>query len=259
MSSAWVGGEHAARVPDAPRTLAEDVFAQLRGDIVRGRFQPGAKLGLDALRAAYGVGISPLREALSRLVAEGLVRQESQRGFRVAPASLPDLEDIARNRIRLESDALRLSIANGDDSWGARLVAAHYQFGRSEYRKASGDGADPEEWEVRHRAFHRTLIDACGSRWLLHFCEQLYDQFDRYRRLCDISADTQRHLGTHHTAMMDAALARDADRAAAILGEHIGQTAAAMVDSLGRLAQSGPRTGPQPSPARIAAPVVRKP
>lgn len=107
-------------------TVAEAVLSRLRIDIIRGRFEPGQKLLLDRMRELYGAGISPVREALSRLASDGLVVQESQRGFRVRPASWPDLRDITDNRIRLETAAIALSVERGDDDWEARVISAHH-------------------------------------------------------------------------------------------------------------------------------------
>jgi len=65
-------------------TLASSVYDRLRGDILSGSLPPGEKLRTEALRSRYEVGNSPIREALNRLSADGLVTREDQKGFRVA-------------------------------------------------------------------------------------------------------------------------------------------------------------------------------
>jgi hypothetical protein len=82
--------------PEA-KTLAEGAFFEIKSDILRSRFPPGYWLRLDELRETYGISISPLREALSRLIATGLVTAEGQRGFRVAEMSSENLIDITLN------------------------------------------------------------------------------------------------------------------------------------------------------------------
>lgn len=212
-------------------TVAEAVLSRLRIDIIRGRFEPGQKLLLDRMRELYGAGISPVREALSRLASDGLVVQESQRGFRVRPASWHDLRDITDNRIRLETAAIALSVERGDDDWEARVVSAHHVLAKFDPTRI----AEPplrEDWEARHREFHAALIAACGSPWLLHFCALLHDQFDRYRRLAKSAGRRQPQLATHHTVLARAVKARQPEAAAKILAEHIGDTANALAKSV---------------------------
>ena len=99
------------------RTLANETFEKLRADILSTSLPPGMKLRFDDLREAYKVGLSPLREALSRLAENRLVVATGQRGFRVPSVSVRDILDIAMVRKEVEGLALRLSITNGDDAW----------------------------------------------------------------------------------------------------------------------------------------------
>lgn len=225
--------EKAGTAPAESATIADAVFARLRTDIVGGRFEPGERLRLDRMRALYGAGISPVREALSRLAADGLVVLESQRGFRVRPASIDDLNDIAATRIRIETAALALAIERGDDAWEARVVSAHHVLAKLDPTRIA-EPVRRVEWEARHREFHASLIAACGSPWLLHFSGLLWDQFDRYRRLARFSGQPQRHLAGHHLGLVEAVKARKAREATRILAEHIGATAAGVARILAR-------------------------
>src|SRR5262245_60146948 len=107
-------------------TLADEVVDRLRTDIVSGLLRPNERLRFEELTARYGVSVSPLREALSRLAAEELVQPDAQRGYRVAAVSLSELMDILESQRTLESIALRLAITDGDDAWEAQIVAAHH-------------------------------------------------------------------------------------------------------------------------------------
>jgi DNA-binding GntR family transcriptional regulator len=212
-------------------SLADAVFARLKSDILLGILGAGSRLRFVDLHERYGVGTSPLREALSRLAADRLVSQETNRGFRVAGISLDDFSDIARVRRDLECKAIIESIGRRGDSWEEALIIAHHRLkklGRQE-AQVSGPTGVSREWEVSHRAFHLALISACGSPWTLHFCSLLYDQFDRYRRSVRTDAKAQARLAMHHEALVDAALAGEAERAGAILAEHIDQTAEAVI------------------------------
>jgi DNA-binding GntR family transcriptional regulator len=105
------------------------------------------------------------------------------------------------------------------------------KLGRQE-TEVSGPAGVSREWEVRHRGFHLALISGCGSPWTLHFCGLLYDQFDRYRRSVRTDARAQARLALHHEALVEAALAGEAERAGNVLAEHIDQTAEAVIARL---------------------------
>src|SRR5512146_1702424 len=92
-------------IGEAGRNLAGSLATRLRTDIVSGVLGPGAKLSIDELRSRYGVSLSPLREALSRLAAEGFVVLEDKKGFRVAPVSRDNCREVARLQDLLETQA----------------------------------------------------------------------------------------------------------------------------------------------------------
>lgn len=104
--------------------LVQIAAAQLREAIMWARFAPGMKLKVADLQARFGLSSSPLREALGRLVAEGLVVVEDRRGFRVAGVTPAEVEDVARMRILLEQEAMRASIEHGGDAWESDIVSA---------------------------------------------------------------------------------------------------------------------------------------
>ena len=210
-------------------TLAEKAYDALRHDIVRGALPAGRPLRLADLSQRYGMGFSPLREALNRLQAERLVTAESLRGFKVAPLSLAEFEDAVRVRILVETEALRGAIASGGDDWAANLVAALYAL-RLQVERQQGRAEDIWELEARHHAFHRALLLACGSPWLMEVFERLYTATERYRIPALLTAPTGagRNIQAEHAALAEAALARDAVTAVALLEAHYRRTAEAI-------------------------------
>ncbi|MTJ81917.1 MAG: FCD domain-containing protein [Telmatospirillum sp.] len=216
-------GRHSAK------TLIEFAYHTLRRDIIHGVLAPGSKLRIEQLRAQYEVGASTLREALTLLLSDALVTAEGQRGFRVAPVSMADFQDITRMRKLLECLALRESIEAGDDGWEAGVVAAFHRLSLAEDRLDRKDRASVDAWEDRNRAFHEALIAGCGSRWLHHFRGILYHQSERYRRFSLVNRGLGRDVHAEHHGIMEAALARDADLACTLTGEHIDRTLAAVV------------------------------
>lgn len=200
-------------------TLANSLAIRLRASIMQGEIAPGERLNLGELKERFGISFSPLREALTRLAAEGLVVAQGQRGFHVAPVSAENLDELIRLRCMAESLALRESIRLGDDRWEESLVAAHYRLSR-----VQPDRSDPvadQIWESAHRAYHLALVSACHMPLLLKFCNTLHDLSDRYRRLFLMQAPRDKQVPDEHLQMYEAALARDADKATSILEAHI--------------------------------------
>ena len=202
-----------------PKTLVESAYRALRRDIIEGHLAPGKKLRVEHLKDDYGVGAGTLREALSLLISDALVVSQGQRGFRVAPVSLEDFEDITRMRVMLECEALRQSIAMGDDAWEGALLAAFHRLAKAEEKRIGTE--DREDWEERNRIFHEVLIAACPSLWLKRFLAILYQQAERYRRLSLYLQPIPRDIHAEHEALLKATMDRDAEKATAILSEHI--------------------------------------
>ncbi|KAA0012050.1 FCD domain-containing protein [Billgrantia pellis] len=196
-------------------TTSSRIYDILRQDLVNGRFEAGEKVAISALRERYDVGLSPLREALNRLAAYGLLIQENQRGFRVPRLERRELEDVASLRRELEGMALERAILLGDAEWESELLAAAHRLKRADM---AGRG---EEWERLHVRFHRTLVAPCGSIWLLRFIEQLHDQFDRYRRLAPEAPEVRRVLDAQHDELVRLALERDGGAARQLMDDHI--------------------------------------
>jgi GntR family carbon starvation induced transcriptional regulator len=199
-------------------------YRQLRRDIVDGRLLPGERLRVEHIKGHYKVSAGTLREALALLVADALVVVRGQRGVHVAPVSLRDIEDITRTRVLLETEALRQSLRAGDDHWEAELLTAFHHLTRAEERLAANPGAGVDEWEERNRQFHQVLIGASPSHWIRHCLAILFRQSERYRRLNISTSPAPRDVHAEHKAIFEAVLARDEDRAAALLTEHINVT-----------------------------------
>ncbi|MCP1312841.1 MULTISPECIES: GntR family transcriptional regulator [unclassified Halomonas] len=197
-------------------TSSSRIYETLRKDLVRGRFTAGEKLAINALKERYQVGLSPLREALNKLAAYGLLVQENQRGFSVPGLSQEELEDIARLRLELEGMAFERALERGDAQWEAELLAAAHRLKRADKSEDKGD-----TWEQLHTQFHRTLVAPCGSVWLIRFIEQLHDQFDRYRRLGPNPPRIRQTLDDQHQALVELALRRDVGAARALMDDHV--------------------------------------
>lgn len=205
-------------------TLASSVYEKLRNDIMAGELKPGERLRSDLLRDRYEVGNSPMREALNRLAADGLVSREDQKGFRVADASRDALLELVKTRCWMEEVAVRQSIANGGTEWEEQLVLSFHRLSRTPRSSSEGGYANNPDWELRHRDFHLSLISGCGSKWLIGFCDQLNDQAERYRQLAVKKAYPKRNELDEHREIFDAAIDGRADDAIARLNAHYSRT-----------------------------------
>lgn len=208
----------------AKPSIATELAFHIRDGILRGAYQPNSKLRLEELGSTYGVSLSPVREALLRLAGEGFVVSEDQRGFRVAMTSLDNLEEVTALRALLEPFALRMAVERGDLQWEEKLVATSHRLKRIE----QSDGFLPflDEWERAHHEFHLALISGCGMPMLVQFCSTLHDQSDRYRRLYLKDHPPQRNVAKEHADIVTATLARDGNKACALLRQHCERTGA---------------------------------
>jgi GntR family carbon starvation induced transcriptional regulator len=210
-------------------TQFEGAYWHIRRDIIDGKLAPAGKLRIDQLRETYGFGVSALREALSRLVSEGLVESEGQRGFWVSPISREELHDIMGSRMVLEVEALRQSIQHGSLEWEGGVVAARHSLERTEKSMSSESLDVVVNWELANRQFHMALISGCPLKWLLHFNNSLYDQWQRYRHRTILRRPIPRTgLSPEHAEIVDATLSRDSEKACAALCRHVENTSRAV-------------------------------
>lgn len=222
--------------PNSGRTLATAAYNRLRQDILHCVLRPGERLRLQQLADSYNFGIGSIREALYRLVGDGLVISEDQRGFSVTPLSRESLFDLLRVRLLLEEHGIRESIKHGGVDWEVGVVSAFHRLAKG----GNGTAADPRvidpQWERCHATFHHSLVAGCDSPLLLQMREAIYVRGDRYRHFyLTYVAGRRDHLG-EHKRLMEAALRRDADETVRLLRLHLKTT----VDSL--LAYEVPKT-----------------
>lgn len=203
------------------RTLGEQAYHQLRQHIIDGRYPPSAKLRVEHLKDVYNVGAGTLREALTRLVSDALVVAEGQRGFRVTPMSLADLEDITRLRIHIEVDALRESVRRGDPAWEQRVRRSFETMSSVEQPVSIENRC---AWEAHNKRFHEALISAAASPWTYMILRILSQHGERYRRLCIGLEDSRRDVHEEHARIFEAAMQRADVRAALALEDHISTT-----------------------------------
>ncbi|HBO3146297.1 GntR family transcriptional regulator [Pseudomonas aeruginosa] len=213
-------------------SLIEVALQQMKHSIICCELAPGEKLKVAELSKAYGLSSSPIREALNRLAQEGIVEANENKGFRVAGLSLDDFEQITRLRTLLEGEALADSIRLGDDVWEAQVLGAYHRLGVVEKKLGSVGVALDDDWSSRHKAFHFALFAGSQSPLMLGIIDSLFDRAERYRRFCALRRTVERRKGDEHKKLMEAALARDSDKAVGLLQAHIRNTLSRVADVL---------------------------
>jgi DNA-binding GntR family transcriptional regulator len=150
---------------DQPPTLTEWADRRLRASILQGDYLPGDTLVISTLAEQLGLSATPLREALRQLASEGLVVLQSHGSARVAEVDLHEANEIYQLRMMLEPTTLERSVAAGDAEYRARVEAAWNALSAERIATASV-----------HAAFHRALLSACDSAWLLRLATMLSDR-----------------------------------------------------------------------------------
>jgi GntR family transcriptional regulator, carbon starvation induced regulator len=207
------------------KTIADQTYQHIRRDIISGALAPGTKLAMEMLTKRYGVGLSPLREALVKLTGDALAIAEGQRGFWVSQISIDELQDTMNTRVLIESQALALAIEKGGPEWQQAVERSYEELTELEGKLKAGDAATFARWEGANRRFHEALVSACGSPWLIRLRNMLHHHSERYRMISLSQSTVERDVHDEHEAIVDAALARKTLRACRLTEVHLQRTA----------------------------------
>jgi DNA-binding GntR family transcriptional regulator len=210
------------------RQPSERLYASLRAAVLHGEFAPREPLKPQELATRHGVSLAVAREALLRLVGEGLADRLPNRGFAVPATGARRWQQIAEARATIEPATLRLAIERGDLDWEARVRAAHHRLAGTPPFEKDGDAHYSDAWAEAHRLFHRTLLDGSGNDVLLATFDRLWTDSELARRW-SASHTPRRDAATEHREIEEAALDRDAERAADLLRRHLDRTAAGLL------------------------------
>jgi DNA-binding GntR family transcriptional regulator len=200
-----------------PKTRADWVDQELRAAILSGELRPGEKLQTRALGRRWSVSPTPVREAIQRLAAEGLLEITPQRGARVAPISLTEAHEVHELRVALEPLALRSAMQTGNDTWRADLDAAYATLSEELRRGAPDRGAIEEA----HRNYHLTLLSACSSAWMIRLIDLLNSHIIRYWTLTAAPRRDTGQVLDEHRRLHDLVTAGKTEVAVAELTAHL--------------------------------------
>ncbi len=231
------------------RTLAEKAFDTLSTAIITGQLRPGARLPIEELAALLEMSPMPIREAVRRLDAAGLVENIPHRGARVTELSIRDLAEVYEARLPLEVLAIcraaeRFTAAQAADA--RRSLASLNEYADEASAAAS----------QAHTRFHFALYEAADSAWLLRLILPGWETSERYcLEVPDVRRPAQR--AAEHEEMLAACEAHDPDRAARVLRHHLVTTANSLAAEMGGepVFEPGPAAAGTATTARAARPI----
>lgn len=194
----------------------------LRRDIVRGVFAPAERLKVEQLVKFYRLGHSPIREAIVVLSSTGLVIHELQKGYRVAPVSLADYDDVLSVYQRLYRLALDMSVDRGDEAWEERVVVQLHRSVKVPKVLPDGDPEGREKWQRAYGDLHSQILSGCGSLIMMQLIQDIGGRLERYVNLfADLESDRRRDHHAEHREIVEALIARDRRRLNALIDRYV--------------------------------------
>jgi DNA-binding GntR family transcriptional regulator len=221
------------------RTTQELVAALLRRAILSGKLPGGARLVQDQIAAQLGVSRVPVREALLQLEAEGLVRMQAHRGATVVARTPAEIAELFEIRALLLSEAVRRVVPHLTDAQVRRLEEIE--------ARTRGEADMAARMQLTH-AFYAVLLERLDRPRLRAMIEKLEQEVERY-----LLSLERPHLG--HGQIVAACAARDGERAAALVREHLLQVGERAVERLAALREDeAPVLSSQPPVSELASP-----
>ena len=193
-------------------SITHRAYVEIRAALIACRLPPGSRLNIAQLQREIGVSQAAVREALSRLTAEGLATIERNSGFRAAPIAANGYRELSAACLTIEVPLLRSAIQNGDYVWEGALLSAYHVASRV-LSEAASDSIGVDAYFSHREEFHQRLFSACDNQWLLWSWSLLYAQQLRFRHIFSDLARFERGLHDDYRGFLNLVIERDADRA----------------------------------------------
>lgn len=200
------------------RQGADKAYEVLRQRLIGGQFKPGTQLKEEPLAREFGISRTPVRTALKRLVADGLVTADAGQGIHVSQWTDGDIEETFQLRMLLEPYAASLAATRGGDELVTKLKASNLKMETAMIQRGDESIAQIQE---ANRSFHRALLDASGSPRLISILETMIDMPIIMRSFyLSTHSDLEQSLH-HHQDLTVAAQARDGELARQVMQLHL--------------------------------------
>jgi DNA-binding GntR family transcriptional regulator len=210
----------------SPSSLADAAYARLKQDVIHCELEPGLRVSEAKLVQRTGIGKTPVREALGRLVQEGLVRNIPRHGYEVTPITLRDVQELFGLRLVVEPAAVQLAAGHVDAAQLRRLddlCHAGYEV---------GDHDSAAAFLRANRELHGTIARSSSNRRLAEVVERVLDECERLFHLGLMLRNRSDEMAHEHKDLVDALIAGDAEGARRIAIEQILSAQRMVVDAL---------------------------
>lgn len=210
-------------VPDlgAAPTASDVIYKIIRESIINGLLDEGEPIRQDDVARQFNVSKIPVREALKRLEAEGLVTFQRNKGAVVSSISEPEVAQIFEVRAILESNAIRLSVPN---------ISAETLRKAEQYCNDFAAETNVGRWAELNWQFHSCLYEDANRPYLVNMIRSVNDRIERYLRIQLSLSDGQKRADREHREILDSCRANDAEKAASLVFDHIMHAYGSLVD-----------------------------
>jgi DNA-binding GntR family transcriptional regulator len=205
--------------------LQQLAYEKIRQGIMSGTFRPGEPLSIRGLAASYGVSSIPVREAMRRLEAEGLLHFSPNKGVRVNQLSRADLEEVFLIRLQLETLALKLALKN--------ITPAQLDQLESLLQQMKSSIGDNTKWSDLHHRFHFLVYEAAQRPRLYRIISGLWSVMAPYFGVYVRGTRDLANAHAEHIGLFRSLRASDATAAEQVLVKHMTSTHDAVVEQLG--------------------------
>jgi DNA-binding GntR family transcriptional regulator len=193
-------------------TASEIIAKHLRDAIIGGHFGEGEPIRQDEIAGMFNVSKIPVREALKRLEAEGLVLFQRNKGAVVTKISEPELAQMFEVRVLLEVQAIRFAVPNMTEATFVEAERICDEF---------IEDSDVGRWAELNWALHACLYEPAQRPFLTHLIRSIHDKVERYLRLQMSLGESKERADLEHRAIVHACRSGDADKAAELIEQHI--------------------------------------
>lgn len=206
------------------------IFESLRKSIIAGDFKDGAPLRQDEIAKAFNTSRIPVREAITMLEQQGLVKSIRYKGAVVACLSMQEAGEIFDFRCLLEPTVIRAAVP--------RMTAESLETARG-YLEDFAAAKNPMDYGTLNRKFHATLYAASDMPYHISIIENSMDRIDRYLRAQLVMSDGIARSNQEHLAILQACEAGDADLAACLTHAHIHDAKVSLQEQLAPASEQG--------------------
>ena len=217
-------------------SLTDQAYDLLKNDIISCRFMPGEQIAQAQLVERFGIGKSPIRDALQRLAQEGFVQSIPRFGYLISPVTVADVQELFELRQILECAAVRLATERGPEKDLQQLN------NEAEFSYVYHNRQSYNDFLQRNNEFHRSIATLSGNQRLMDAISRVLGELLRLFHLGLDLRDSAEEMREEHVELVGALLERDPDRAEEIVQKQISRSQERIIEALVQRVRTARRT-----------------